>query len=71
MQPNTSSKFEIQNMKFWMECKQDGRLPATYFAPPISVKNGFQKYDVFFEKKHSFFIIFSIFSQVQRFRTFW
>ena len=47
-------------------------LPLAYFAPSHFCKERFQKDDnVFFLKKHSFFIIISNFSNVQSFLTFW
>ena len=52
---------------FGKEIKQDDRLPLAYFAPSQFGENAILKLGNVFEKKHSFLIIFSSFSNVQFF----
>ena len=53
-----------------MASKQDSRPPLAYFAHSLFCRQGSWKGDVFFSKKHSFFVTYSIFLNVQSFLIF-
>ena len=65
---NTNSPFANYQYMNYHDLKQDGRLPPAYFAPSPFGKHAILKDEnVFSSKKHSFFIVFSNFSNVQNF----